>query len=79
LLHWENLNFNLIKYFSGLAAQLINSCFEKQKVVLGMIEITDTTINDITYMGQCAENIKAAIEKIVNEYKFDKSKIIGYF
>jgi hypothetical protein len=27
--------------------------------------------------GHCAENIKEAIEKIVNGYNFDKSKIKG--
>ncbi len=42
-----------------------------------MVEITDTTIDGTKYVGQCAENIKAAIEKIVNRYKFDKSKIKG--
>ena len=42
-----------------------------------MIEITDSEIDGVKYVGQCAENIKVAIEKIVNEYDFDKSKIKG--
>ena len=66
-----------MKIIKGLGAQLINSCFEKQKLILGMVEITDTTIDGTKYVGQCAENIKAAIENIVNRYKFDKSKING--
>jgi hypothetical protein len=42
-----------------------------------MTEITNTTIDGIMYEGQCAENIGAAIERIVNDYDFDKSKVKG--
>ena len=40
-----------------------------------MEEIKNTTIGDIQYEGACAENIGAAIERIVNKYDFDKTKI----
>jgi len=44
-----------------------------------MVEMENATINGITYEGQCAENVGAAIEKIVNLYSFDKLKINGIF
>jgi hypothetical protein len=34
-------------------------------------------IDGVLYEGFCAENVKFAIEKIVNKYKFAKSKIRG--
>ena len=42
-----------------------------------MTEIIDTTVEGVTYVGQCAENIKYAIEKIVDFFEFEKEKIIG--
>ena len=36
-------------------------------------------IDGILYEGFCAENIKMTIEKIVNKYNFDKSKIRGMY
>ncbi len=54
-----------------MGAQLINNCFEKQKLILGMIKITDSEIDGVKYVGKCTENNKVAIEKIVNEYDFD--------
>ena len=68
----------MLKKYQGLGAQLINNCFEKQKLILGMVEITDSEIDGITNEGQCAENIKVAIEKKENEYDFDKPKIKGF-
>ncbi len=44
-----------------------------------MVEMENATINGITYEGQCAENVGAAIEKIINKFSFDKSKIKGIF
>ena len=58
----------------GLGPQLINSCFEKQKLILGMTEIIDTTVEGVTYVGQCAENIKYAIEKIINSLSLKKKR-----
>ena len=61
--------FNLhITFFIGLGAQLINSCFEKELLILGMAELTE---------GHSAERIKESIENIVNKYNFDKSKVKG--
>jgi len=65
--------------FQGLCAQLINNSFETEILILGMVKMENATINGITYEGQCAENVGAAIEKIVNLYSFDKSKINGIF
>ena len=59
---------NLNTEYLGLGAQLTNDCFEKEVIVLGFIEVIG---------GHCAENIKAAIETIVNKYEFDKSKVKG--
>ncbi len=40
-----------------------------------MVKMENATINGITYEGQCAENVGAAIEKIVNFYlKFFKTQ-----
>ena len=57
-----------ITFFIGLDAQLINSCFEKELLILGMAELTE---------GHSAERIKESIENIVNKYDFDKSKVKG--
>jgi hypothetical protein len=62
-----------------LGAQLINDSFERETLILGMVEMENATINGITYEGQCAENVGAAIEKIINKFSFDKSKIKGIF
>jgi hypothetical protein len=51
-----------------VAAQLTNGSFDKQIVVLGMVEMKN---------GHRAEEVKKAIEQVVNQYKFDKRKIRG--
>ncbi len=61
-----------------MGAQLINDSFDRETLILGMVEMENVLIGEVTYEGQCAENVGAAIEKIINNYKnFDKSKIIG--
>ena len=42
-----------------------------------MQEMENNTIDGVLYEGFCAENVKVTIEKIVNNFKFDKSKIKG--
>ena len=42
-----------------------------------MEEIKNTEIDGVIFEGACAENIGAAIERIVNKYDFDKFKIKG--
>ena len=59
--------FSNEEYWS-VAAQLTNGLFDKEIVVLGMVQMKN---------GHRAEEIKTAIETIVNEYKFDKRKIKG--
>jgi hypothetical protein len=59
--------FSNEEYWS-VAAQFTNGSFDKEIVVLGMAELKK---------GHRAEEIKTAIETIVNEYKFDKRKIKG--
>lgn len=54
--------------FMGLSANIINNNFEKKAIVIGMMLMPG---------NHCAENIKIAIEKLVNRYSFDKSKIHG--
>lgn len=56
--------------YLGLAAQCINSRFEKRMIIVGMQEIIG---------GHSAENIKIAIENIVNKFTFNKTKIKGIF
>jgi hypothetical protein len=63
--------------YLALGANLINDCFEKELLVLGMQEMENNTIDGVLYEGFCAENVKVTIEKIVNNFKFDKSKIKG--
>lgn len=55
-------------YNLGLGAQLADMFFETEKVTLGFEEIIG---------GHTSENIKKAIQNIINMYKFDKSKIKG--
>ena len=62
-----------------MGAQTINTSFDRENMILGMTEIINNEIDGVTYEGACAENIKCAIEKIVNEFNFDKSKIKGIF
>ena len=59
---------NLNTEYLGLGTRLTNDCFEKKVISLGFIEVIG---------GHCSENIKAAIETIVNKYEFDKSKVKG--
>ena len=52
----------------ALCAQTINNSWEIELIVVGMVEMVN---------GHSAEEVKIAIEKMVNEYEFDKSKIQG--
>ena len=52
----------------GLAASITNCYFEKEIIVIGMMLMPG---------NHSAEFIKEAIEKLVNRYEFDKSKIHG--
>lgn len=52
----------------GVAASIVNSSLDRETLVIGM-DLMSGTHN--------AENIKAAIEVIVNRFKFDKRKIKG--
>ena len=54
--------------FLVLSANIINNNFEKKAIVIGMMLMPG---------NHCAENIKIAIEELVNRYSFDKSKIHG--
>lgn len=56
--------------FLALAASCSNSSFEKEIIVIGMMKMPIPG-------NHTAENIKICIEKIIGEYKFDKSKIVG--
>ena len=55
--------------FLALGAQIIDNLFNQEILIIGMVEIVG---------GHCAENIQAAIEKIINQYNFDKNKIKGW-
>lgn len=59
--------FSNIEYMA-LCAQTINNSWEIELIVVGMVEMVN---------GHSAEEVKIAIEKMVNEYEFDKSKIQG--
>ena len=54
--------------FMGLVACTIDSVFRRQFIVIGMC---------LMPRNHCAENIKIAIEQLVNRYDFDYKKIIG--
>ena len=54
--------------YLGLAAQLTNGAFEKEIIIIGM---------EVLAKGHAAEEVQEAIEKIVNRYTFDKSKVLG--
>lgn len=64
---WTHPNVKL--EFLAIAALLINESFEKQLLVIGMEVLND---------GHSAESTKKIIEDIINEYKFEKSKIRGF-
>lgn len=59
--------FKILHQSLGLAAQVVSASFEKEVVILGMQ----------TMVRHTAEDVKRAIEAIVNDYDFDKSKIVG--
>lgn len=60
--------FNNAEYL-GLGAQLITHTFEKELIIIGMVELEN---------GHSAIETKKAIESMVNKYvKFDKNKIKG--
>jgi hypothetical protein len=52
--------------FIGLAAVLTDSQLEKEVHIINMMRMPGP---------HCAENIKIAVEKMVNKFLFDKSKI----
>ncbi len=52
----------------GVAAQLTDGSFKKQMVILGMVEMRS---------GHSAEETKAAIEVVVNEFKGHCTGSIG--
>ena len=54
--------------FLGLAAMIINDKFIKEIIVIGLTEIR---------LPQNAENVKKAIETIINGYNFNKIKIFA--
>lgn len=64
---WTN---KINKDFIAIIAVITNSSWERELLVL-----------DISPMvgGHNAENIKEAVEKMINGYKFDKSKISGIY
>jgi hypothetical protein len=55
------------KDYIALAAIIMNSQFEKEICVIGMIRMPPG--------GHNADNIKKTVEELVNKYDFDKSKI----
>jgi len=59
--------FSNIEYLA-LCAQIINKSWETELIVIGMVEFPN---------GHTSEELKIAIEKMVNEYSFDKSNIRG--
>ncbi len=54
--------------FMGIAANIINDEFERETIVIGMTLMPG---------NHCSESIKLAIESIINQYSFDKSKLSG--
>ena len=56
--------------FLGLVAVITNEFFEKETLVIGMVSMP---------YRHCAEDIKSAIETIINSFKFDYYKIHGKF
>ena len=54
--------------FMGIAATLMNKEGKREIMTIGMTRMSG---------GHCAENIKKAIEEIVNRFVFDKRKLIG--
>ena len=57
--------------YIAVAAAATNSCQERELLVLGM--------KPMGKEGHCAESIKLAVVSIINDYKFDKSKINGNY
>ena len=54
--------------YLGLCAQTINSSWEQELIVIGMVELKN---------GHSAEQLKLNIEYLVNQYNFDKNKVLG--
>ena len=54
--------------FIGLAAVFTDSQLEREVHIINMMRMPGP---------HCAENIKIAVEKMVNNFEFDKSKIHG--
>ena len=55
-------------HFLGVAAIIINNCFEQELLIIGMACMTG---------NHSPENIKREIELLVNRYKCNKSKFHG--
>ncbi|RNA03548.1 zinc finger BED domain-containing DAYSLEEPER-like [Brachionus plicatilis] len=62
---WSNLSN--VQYFALAAAMIFKNCHKEIRVI-GMINTSGS--------GN-AESIKACVEKIINQYEFDKTKICG--
>ena len=62
---WTN---RVMADFLGLAAIIINNCFEQELLIIGMGSMTG---------NHSAENIKREIESLVNSFKCNKSKFHG--
>ena len=56
--------------FLGIACNLTNNYFEKEVIVVGMIKM---------HGKHNAENIKIAIEDLINRFSSDKSLISGKY
>jgi hypothetical protein len=54
--------------FLGLAAMIINDKFEKEIIIIGLTEMS---------LPQNAENVKKAIESIINGFNFNKIEIFA--
>ena len=60
-----------------MGAILGNRCYDKELLILGMTEIVDNEIDGQMFEGSCAENIKCAIEKILNECELISNSNFG--
>ena len=59
-----------------MGAILGNRCYDKELLILGMTEIVDNEIDGQMFEGSCAENIKCAIEKILNENEYQLNQTV---
>ena len=64
---WTNV---VMADFIGLGASIINECFESELLIIGMMSMNG---------NHTAENIKIALERLVNSYKCSKINFHGNF